>query len=100
MLIDRGYIVDEKALEQSKNDFIGDYFGKTRDSLNMVVSKKVPEGSDEEGDKLIVYFPDKEKVNREDLQEIATKMVNIRCFNSILVLKGHTSIAKKVKYYL
>lgn len=60
MLKDRGYVVSEKKLNQTKEDFIANYNG-SRDSLNLLVEKRPVEGEDavtEEAQKLIVFFPD------------------------------------------
>lgn len=45
MLKDRGYVVSEKKLNQTKEDFIANYNG-SRDSLNLLVEKRPVEGEE------------------------------------------------------
>lgn len=62
MLKDRGYIVSEKKLNQTKADFAENYTG-SRETLNLLVEKRPQnEGEEttggEETQKMIVFFPD------------------------------------------
>lgn len=68
MLKDRGYIVSEKKLNQTKQEFAETYNG-SRESLNALVEKRASEddGTLGESSKLIVFFPDAEKLNKKDL---------------------------------
>mmetsp|Transcript_11484 Transcript_11484/g.11474 ORF Transcript_11484/g.11474 Transcript_11484/m.11474 type:complete len:102 (+) Transcript_11484:208-513(+) len=49
----------------------------------------------EESQKLAVYFPDVEKLNKEILSKIAKKMIDINVMNAIIIQKNATNIAKK-----
>ena len=62
------------------------------------MEKRPVEGEDYDGEsrKLIVFFPDVEKLNNKSLEEIALKMIEINCLESIIVIKGTTLISKKV----
>jgi hypothetical protein len=70
MLKDRGYIVSEKKLNQTKAEFSETYQG-SRESLNLLIEKRqnVEEGEGgaaaqaEEVQKMIVFFPDQDKLN-------------------------------------
>ena len=37
---------------------------------------------------MVVFFPDVEKLNMADLKQIALKMIETNCFNSIVVVKS------------
>lgn len=65
MLKDRGYIVSDSKLNEKKDEFAKKY-NRSRDSLNLLVQKRVSpddEGVSEESQKLIVFFPDQDKLN-------------------------------------
>ena len=76
MLKDRGYIVSDKKLNQNIEDFKSSFNG-SRDSLNLLVTKR-PQGdpndpnaasqNPDEQQKLIVFFPDTEKLNMQALK--------------------------------
>lgn len=76
MLKDRGYIVREDRIKESKQDFATWYEGKAkkRDALNMMVEKRRDHADasefavEEESQKMIVFFPDVEKLNMADLR--------------------------------
>lgn len=60
-------------------------------------------GDDEDDDdplkknRIIVFFPDNDKFNNDDLISFLKKMVDAQSYHSILVLKGNlTPIAKQV----
>ena len=90
MLKDRGYIISEKKMLQSKEDFAQSYNG-TRDSLNMRVSKRLEEGDDPNSvDHLFVIFPDQDKVNMEILQKVTLMMCENNVLNAIIIVKGTT----------
>ena len=74
MLKDRSYVISEKKLNQSKEDFTSTFNG-SRDSLNMLVNKRNAGGADattddEQAGKLLVFFPENEKMNVELLKRI------------------------------
>ena len=101
MLKDRGYIVSEKKLNQTKAEFAELYSGQ-RETLNLLVEKR-PQNEGEGGEtvpedtqKLIVFFPDQDKLNMQALKQIALKMLEINCFNAIVVIKGSTQISRRV----
>jgi hypothetical protein len=59
----------------------------------MVEKRQPPEGEDpipEESLKLLVFFPDLDKLNMQALKQIALKMLNSNIFNAIIVIKGST----------
>ncbi len=102
MLKDRGYIVSEKKLQQTKQEFAQSY-NQQRDSLNLLVEKRSTQEEGQEGEtnaddtqKLIVFFPDVEKLTMQAVKQIAVKMIDINCFNAIVVVKGANQISKKV----
>jgi hypothetical protein len=45
---------------------------------------------------MIVFYPDVDKLSMADLKQIALKMVEINCFNSIVVVKGASQVSLKV----
>lgn len=99
MLKDRGYIISEKKLNESKEEFKNKFNG-IRESLNLMVEKRKEKDDDSgEQQKLIVFFPDTEKLNVQYLQQIALKMLEISCVNAIVIIKGTTLIAKKVRQF-
>eukprot|EP00347_Sterkiella_histriomuscorum_P021726 403332978 len=104
MLKDRGYIVSDKKLKQTIEEFKAT-FNNTRDSLNLIVTKRqqvdpndpnsqVAQNSEEQ-QKLIVFFPDVEKLNMAALKQIAIKMLEVNCFNAIVIIKGATQISRR-----
>ncbi len=96
MLKDRGYIISEKKLLQSKEDFAQSYNG-SRDSLNMRLSKRYEEGTDPNPmDQLYVVFPDQEKVNMETLTKVTLMMCEHNVLNAIIIVKGTTQISRRV----
>lgn len=97
MLKDRGYVISEKKLTQSKEDFAAGFNGQ-RDSLNMLVNKRAGEATaeGEQADKLLVFFPENEKMNVDLLKRITQKMLELNVYNSIIVIKGTTQVSRKV----
>lgn len=99
MLNDRGYIVSNNKLNQSMEEF-KETFNGSRDSLNLLVSKRKQEDEAEVGNeqqqKLIVFFPDSDKLNMEQLKKITLKMIEVNCFNAIVIIKGATQISRRV----
>ena len=102
MLKDRGYIVSDKKINQTIDEFKAT-FKESRDSLNLLVEKRaqvdesgVAIASSDEQQKLIVFFPDQDKLNMQALKQIALKMLEINCFNAIVVIKGATQISRRV----
>ena len=98
MLKDRGYIVSEKKLNMTKQEFQEQYSGQ-RETLNGLFEKRTTEDQlDPNGntEKLLLFFPDQDKINAKALQQIAMKMIEIECMNAMVILKGTTPIAKKV----
>ena len=96
MLKDRGYTISEKKLAQTKQEFENGYNG-TRGSLNMLVFKKgVADAENDPSSKLLVFFPDEEKFNTDALNQITLIMLENSVYNAIIVIKGSTSISKRV----
>ena len=102
MLKDRGYVISEKKLKETKEEFEKGtnnkpgYTGQ-RESLNMLCSKKRKEGqSEDEVDKILVFFPDQEKLGTEGLNNIAIAMLQNNVSNAIVVIKGTTQITRRV----
>ncbi len=105
MLKDRGYIIREDKLKESKEDFAEWFSGKAkkRDALNIMVEKRrdqieANEFAVEETQKMIVFFPDVEKLSMADLRQIALKMIEINCFNSIVIVKSASLVSAKVSF--
>ena len=105
MLKDRGYIIKEDKLQQSKQDFATYYHdrGNKRDCLNMMVERRKDQqlaasefALEEENQKMVVFFPDVEKLNMADLKQIALKMIETNCFNSIVIVKSASQVSQKV----
>jgi DNA-directed RNA polymerase I, II, and III subunit RPABC1 len=100
MLKDRGYIVSEKKLNQNKTDFAQAYENQilNSESLNTLVEKRQTEdeGSISDTQKLAVFFPNVDKLNKAALTQITLKMIDINAMSAIIVVKGSTNIAKKV----
>ena len=46
-----------------------------------------------------MFFPDQDKLNMAALKQIALKMIEINCFNSIVIIKGATQISKRVSIF-
>ena len=105
MLKDRGYIVSEKKLAQNKKEFEESFQTAipNTQSLNTLVEKRQ---SDETGEgheqlqKLAVFFPDIDKLNKAALNDITLKLIELNVYNAIIITKGSTSIAKKVYIYI
>ena len=99
MLKDRGYVISEKRLAQTKQEFADTYNG-TRDSLNLLVSKKKTgdpsDELDEGASKMFVFFPDQEKLNEQAVKTIAHTMLTNKVNNSIVIVKGTTQVGRKV----
>jgi DNA-directed RNA polymerase I, II, and III subunit RPABC1 len=104
MLKDRGYVVSEKKLNQSKPEFKDSYNG-SRESLNMLVNKRRTEsggaaGEDAtmaaEAEKIFVFFPDQEKFNVEGVSKIVLLMLKNNVNDAIVVIKGQTTVSRRV----
>lgn len=94
MLKARGYLVSEKRLAQTKQEFATWYNG-SRDSLNMLVTKRkdaagTAAGVEDPAEKLFVFFPDIEKLNEQTVKSIAKMMLDHNVFTSIIIVKGTT----------
>ena len=66
MLRDRGYIISEKKLNQTKEQFKESYDNTSKNKLNILVEKRESEDDDFKDPvsrKLIVYFSDIDKLN-------------------------------------
>ncbi|CDW81674.1 polymerase ii (dna directed) polypeptide e [Stylonychia lemnae] len=100
MLKDRSYIVSDKKLNQTLDEFKASYNG-SRDSLNLLVERRAQHDAEgnvivsDEAQRLIVFFPDQDKLNMQALKQIALKMIEINCFNSVVVIKGATQISRR-----
>ena len=98
MLKDRGYIISEKRLAQTKQEFVETYNG-TRDSLNTLVTKRNTGGEtgDDSGDnKLFVFFHDHDKLNEAAIRQISLTMLQNNVLHSIVIVKGSTQVGRKV----
>ncbi len=100
MLKDRGYLVSEKKLAQTRDEFAAT-FNMQRASLNMLVTKRKPEGAaagTELGgqDKIFVFFPDSEKMSDTDVKKISLTMIDNLVNNAIVIIKGTTQVSRKV----
>lgn len=100
MLKDRGYVISEKKLAQTKAEFETSYNGR-RESLNMLLTKRAAPGQavveDDSSQKILVFFPDQEKLNIEGINSISLVMLENNVSNAIVVIKGTTSISKRVR---
>ena len=102
MLKDRGYVVSEKKLKETKEEFEKGSHGKPgytgqRESLNMLCSKKRQEGESEDSvEKILVFFPDQEKLGQDGLNNIAIAMLQNNVSNAIVIIKGTTQITRRV----
>ena len=99
MLKDRGYLISEKKLNESKEEFAASFTG-SRDSLNTMAKKRRPAGATEEAGAddgaIIVFFPDVDKLNVDTMSKISLMMLENNVMNSIVVIKGSTAVTKKV----
>lgn len=101
MLKDRGYIISEKRMQQTKQEFADSYNG-SRDSLNTLVTKRktadgIEDGSD---NKMFVFFHDHEKLNEAAVRHISLTMLQNNVLNSIVIVKGSTQVGRKVSVLL
>jgi DNA-directed RNA polymerase I, II, and III subunit RPABC1 len=104
MLKDRGYVVSEKKLKETLDEFekgkdgkAGSGYNGQRESLNMLYSKKRQEGeSDDSVEKILVFFPDNDKLGTDGLNNIAVAMLKNNVTNAIVVIKGTTQITRRV----
>ncbi|KAM3173615.1 hypothetical protein ACTXT7_012159 [Hymenolepis weldensis] len=92
MCLDRGYLVMQKELEQSLEDFkesMGD--PPSRKELLMVVNHE-----EDPSDMLYVFFPDDDRVNMKTIRAYVDQMQHDSCTKAILVLRegGLTPAAK------
>jgi hypothetical protein len=97
MLKDRGYIISEKRMLQTKQEFAESYNG-SRDSLNTLVTKrKTGDGVEDASDnKMFVFFHDHEKLNEAAVRHISLTMLQNNVLNSIVIVKGSTQVGRKV----
>ena len=97
MLKDRGYIISEKRMLQTKQEFAESYNG-SRDSLNTLVTKrKTGDGVEDASDnKIFVFFHDHEKLNEAAVRHISLTMLQNNVLNSIVIVKGSTQVGRKV----
>lgn len=93
MLKDRGYIVSEKKLAETKQEFQESYNG-SRDSLNTLAKKRKAEDGDDEA-KIFVFFPDNDKLNSDTIKQISLMMLQHNVYNSIIVYKSTTQISRR-----
>lgn len=98
MMKDRGYLISEKKLNQTKAEFEATFNGK-RESLNMLLNKRGAEANDA-SQKILVFFPDQEKLNKEGIELIQISMIENKVYNSVVVIKGTTSISRRVSILL
>jgi len=91
MLKDRGYIISERKLAQTKQEFAESYNG-FRDSQNTLVSKRRAGDADGDGSdtKMFVFFHDLEKLNEAAVRQISLTMLQNNVLNSIVIIKGTT----------
>jgi DNA-directed RNA polymerase I, II, and III subunit RPABC1 len=92
MLKDRGYLISEKKLTQTKAEFQTSFSGQ-RSSLNMLVNKRkndVQPAADDGSDKILVFFLDNEKMNELDVKKISATMIENDVLKSIVIIKGTT----------
>lgn len=97
MCRDRGYLVMEKELEQTLEDFkenVGD--PPDRKNLLMVVNHE-----EDPADMLYVFFPDEDRVNMKTIRAYVDQMQTDQTYKAILVLRegGLTPAAKSVSFY-
>jgi DNA-directed RNA polymerase I, II, and III subunit RPABC1 len=100
MLKDRGYIISERKLAQTKQEFADFYASGPRDKLNTLVTKRKAgdELTDDGGEnKMFVFFHDQEKLNEAAVKQIAHTMLTNRVFNSMVIVKGTTQVGRKVR---
>ena len=98
MLKDRGYLVSEKKLAQTRDEFAAT-FNMQRSSLNMLVNKRKQEGTADIGgqDKIFVFFPDSDKMSETDVKKISITMIDNEVNKSIVIIKGTTQVSRKVR---
>ncbi len=97
MLKDRGYIISEKKLAQTKQEFSNENI-VSRDSLNMMYSKRKAEGDtavEDGSDKIFVLFPNEEKLSVDTLEKISIMMLQHSVYNAIVVIKGSTPLSRR-----
>jgi len=83
MLNNRGYIVDEAAINMTTDDFKLK-FGESvaRENLTILVEK-----TDDPSDQLFVFFPDDEKVGVKPIKTYCQRMKEENVFRAIIVVK-------------
>jgi len=83
MLNNRGYIVDEAAINMTTDDFKVK-FGESvaRENLTILVEK-----TDDPSDQLFVFFPDDEKVGVKPIKTYCQRMKEENVFRAIIVVK-------------
>lgn len=102
MLKDRGYLVSEKKIAQTKTEFATSYNG-ARGSLNMLVQRRKLEGqgsSDDANDKILVFFLDNEKMNEMDVKRISATMIENDVMKSVVIIKGTTQVSRRVSHLI
>ena len=100
MLRERGYKISEAQFNQSLEKFKAE-FNCVRDTLNMLVTKddSVDPASQPleelQEQKILVFWPNEEKVSSGVIKQIAAKMCELNVLNSIIVLRSTTSVARR-----
>lgn len=83
MLNNRGYIVDDAAINMTTDDF-RNKFGESpsRENLTILVEK-----ADDSADQLFVFFPEDEKVGVKPIKTYCQRMKEENVFKAIIVVK-------------
>ncbi|XP_019194021.1 PREDICTED: DNA-directed RNA polymerases II and IV subunit 5A-like [Ipomoea nil] len=85
MLRDRGYLVLDFEIEQSREDFIGKY-GEHMKREDLVIQKaKINGGSDQ----IFVFFPEESKVGVKTVKTFTDRMKSENVLSAILVVQQH-----------
>lgn len=96
MLFDRGYVIEQKLLEESLESFKEKFKG--RDSLKPIAAQK----KDNESDRILVEFfknsKNDKKIGVKDIQSFTTKLNQQYIPKGIMIINCPiTSLAKQVK---
>mmetsp|Transcript_20537 Transcript_20537/g.23713 ORF Transcript_20537/g.23713 Transcript_20537/m.23713 type:complete len:205 (-) Transcript_20537:29-643(-) len=84
MLVDRGYVVPQSKLNQTFEDFKD----TITDSLFTISVAKDNEEGMLDDNRIIVFFPNEDKINQEQINNYIKKMNDQNIFHCILVVKG------------
>ena len=102
MMRDRGYTVSDNTMNQSFEDFVAQF--KNREALNMLFQKPSDPKSEnvlkpldmiDLEQKILVYYPEEDKVGASYIKKIALKMCDLQVTNAVVILKNSTNLAKK-----